>query len=103
MFQGVAAAETPLARSGTSLPVLPLPPRQPRSTHSPWRSTPQGLSFNAWGAADLLLHSDFTRAMASTVLGVVVVGFALKGLLREADGRKHKHGKRRGNVSEAWC
>jgi hypothetical protein len=56
-----------------------------------------GLSFNAWGAADLR-HSDFTRAIASTVFGVLVVGFALKGLWREADGREHKHGKRQGTV-----
>src|SRR5215467_1745768 len=53
-----------------------------------------GLSFNAGGTADLLLHSDFTWAIASAVFAVVIVGFTLESLLRKANGRKHEHGKR---------
>jgi hypothetical protein len=56
------------------------------------------LSFNARRATDLLLHPDFTVAVGSAIFAVVVVRFALESLLREADSRKHKHGKRQGNV-----
>jgi len=59
-----------------------------------------GLSLNARGAADLLLHSDFIGPVTAAIFAVIVVGFALESLLRKADRGKHKHNERQADVTK---
>src|SRR5215471_21448800 len=59
-----------------------------------------GLSFNARGAADLLLQSDFAGAVAATIFAVVIIGFALEGLLCEADRWNCERGQQQADVTQ---
>jgi hypothetical protein len=53
------------------------------------------LPLDAGGTADLLVHSNFIRPKATTIFPIVVVRFALDGLLREAYGGEQKQAKRK--------
>jgi hypothetical protein len=58
-----------------------------------------GLTLDARRTADLLLQSDFSGPVGTTVLAVLIVGFTFECLLGQADGWEHKHDKRQSDVS----
>jgi hypothetical protein len=53
------------------------------------------LPLDTGGTADLLLHTDFTGPIATAIFSIVVIRFALDGLLRETHGGEQKQAKRK--------